>query len=84
MEQGIYIQCYIFFKIQFRKKNCICRFEKYKYNGNLMYVVVGYMIIYNYYVYLEKVRFRVRYIVQLEFFVLLRMDVDLNSICFQV
>lgn len=49
-----------------------------------MYVVVGYMIIYNYYVYLEKVRFRVRYIVQLEFFVLLRMDIDLNSICFQV
>lgn len=59
----IYIVIF-FFKYSLEKSICICRFEKYKYNGNLMYVVVGYMIIYNYYVYLEKVRFRVRYIIR--------------------
>lgn len=84
MEQDIYTYCHIPFKIKFRKKNCICRFEKYKYNGNPMYAVAGYMTIYNYYAYPEKVRPRVRYIAQLEPFVSLRMDADPNSICLQV
>lgn len=44
-----------------------------------MYAVAGYMTIYNYYAYPEKVRPRVRYIAQLEPFVSLRMDADLNS-----
>lgn len=49
-----------------------------------MYAVAGYMTIYNYYAYPEKVRPRVRYIAQLESFVSLRMDADPNSICLQV
>lgn len=49
-----------------------------------MYAVAGYMTIYNYYAYPEKVRPRVRYIAQLEPFVSLRMDADPNSICLQV
>lgn len=43
-----------------------------------MYAVAGYMTIYNYYAYPEKVRPRVRYIAQLEPFVSLRMDADLS------
>ena len=39
------------------------RFEKYKSNGNPMYAFVGYMTVYNYYAYPEKIRPRIRYLI---------------------
>ena len=44
------LSCFVYF-----------RFEKYKSNGNPMYAFVGYMTVYNYYAYPEKIRPRIRY-----------------------
>lgn len=38
----------------------ICRFEKYNKDGETLYATVGYMTVYNYYVYPDKTRPRVR------------------------
>lgn len=38
----------------------ICRFEKYNNDGETLFATVGYMTVYNYYVYPDKTRPRVR------------------------
>ncbi|XP_052822716.1 histone acetyltransferase type B catalytic subunit [Octopus bimaculoides] len=54
-------------------------FEKYQQNGCVCYAVVGYMTVYNYYAYLEKIRPRIRYTGTCHFRGLLEDDSHWNA-----